>query len=70
MGYNMVKNLCKEINKTDMPFKKIEAIVRSDNTASISMLNNLGFKEKCREQGKYRENIVMRLSRESINDIK
>jgi RimJ/RimL family protein N-acetyltransferase len=70
MGYHMVKNLCQAMNQTDMQFKKIEAVVRSDNAASINMLSNLGFREKCREHGKYRENIIMWLNREYINDIK
>lgn len=63
-AYNMLKNSINKLNKSNMKFKNITAVIREDNTKSIKLIEKLGFRRIDSVKGKYKNNIVYIKERE------
>lgn len=68
IGKKMLFNLCKALANSSIQFNKITLIIRYDNYNSLALAKSVGFKKLSEFQGKYKKNIIMYISKDSLND--
>lgn len=58
IAYSMLNNVIDRINKSNMKFTRIAAVIREDNIKSIHLIEKLGFNKFNITNGKYKNNII------------
>lgn len=70
LGTTLLKEVCKSLDNSSIPFKRLLLTIRCDNMASIYVAEQAGFRRLQEVRGKYKRNIIMYIDRTLINEVK
>lgn len=69
LGTMLLRELCKALDKSNIPFDRLLLTIRCDNISSIHVAKQAEFRVLQEVKGKYNKNIIMYIDRTLINEV-